>query len=455
MQQKQDYKASDLIEMIEMRNFADIRSCFNNSESADISECLQECSIKYSIPLLRMVPKEKRAEVFSYLPIETQKELLESLPDIVVESILNKMEPVDRNHLLEDLPEEVRVNKIAMLDPDERSMAWKLLSYPEDSVGRIMSPEFLAIDKDITVRDALADLRWRSAKIRETLLHHILVVDCNGELQGHLNLATLVTCDPDTLKVSELADSIPYSISALDDEGVAVDYFRKYDRPYVPVVNEHNLLVGIVEADDIFDVAEEEATEDIQSFGGQASLEDSYLQTPIHVLLRKRGSWLAMIFLLMMFTANVLQVYEASFEMKFILIFLPLIISSGGNSGSQAASLIIRGLAVKDITLNDWKKVFKREAIIGLGLGLLLGLLGFVRVVFLGDHGLLAGSVIGASLIAVVIFGALVGSMLPFMLKALKLDPAVSSSPAIASLVDIFGIFMLFNIAIQFAKILG
>ncbi|SME90515.1 magnesium transporter [Pseudobacteriovorax antillogorgiicola] len=451
----EELTAESLTQYMDSKNFEEIRSAFKSMEIADISEILQDLDLSYTIAFFRMIPKDRRSEVFSYLPFERQREMLEKLPQIVAVNVLNEMEPVDRTQLLEELPEDVRVKKIAMLDPEERNMAWQLLSYPEDSIGRLMSPEFLAIAAKMTVREALADIRWNAEKIRESLLNHIFVIDEKGRLQGHLNLASLVVADPGSKKVSELVDPTPYSISVYEDEGVAVDYFRKYDRPYIPVVDNDGVLVGIVEADDIFDVAEEEATEDIQAFGGQASLEDSYLHTPMTTLFKKRGGWLATIFLMMMFTANVLQAYEDSFALKFIIIFLPLIISSGGNSGSQAASLIIRGLAVKDINLSDWAKVLRREIVMGLGLGIVLGALGYWRVVWIGDHGLGAGIAIGFSLVAVVTFGAVAGSMLPFILKGMKLDPAVSSSPVIASLVDIFGIFILFNIAIIISKYMG
>lgn len=449
MANENSLSSEQIMSLLQAKDYDKVRHLFRTVEAADIGEILDEVSLDSCIPLYRMVPKDRRSEVFSYFKQERQVELLEKLPKIVSVKILNEMEPVDRTQFLEELPEEDRSKQISLLEPGERNMAWKLLSYPEDSIGRLMSPEFVAISFDMTVKEALAFIRWNGEKIRESLLHYIFVVDGEGKLKGYLNLASLVMADPGSIKVSDLLDSTVDALSAYEDEGVAVDYFRKYDRPYIPVVDHREILVGVVESDDVFDVAEEEATEDIQAFGGQASLEESYLHTPMFTLFRKRGGWLASIFLMMMFTANVLQAYEESFALKFVLIFLPLIISSGGNSGSQAASLIIRGLAVKDMEVSDWLTVLKRELVMGFGLGLVLGLLGFCRVVVFGDHGIMAGITISLSLISVVTFGAVAGSMLPFILKAMKLDPAVSSSPVISSLVDIFGIFILFNIALQ------
>ena len=448
------YSAREIKVLMDSKDYKGLRDLLASIEVADISEIFDDLELSYSIALFRMAPKDRRTEVFSFLSFDKQQNMLARLPQQVVANILNEMEPVDRTQLLEDLPEDVRSKKISLLEPDERIMAWQLLSYPEDSIGRLMSPEFVAVNHNMTVIEALDHIRWNSEKIRESLLNHIFVVDDAGRLEGHLNLSRLVLADPRSLKVSELLEPKIHAVSVNEDEGAAVDYFRKYDRPYIPVVDDGGILVGMIEADDIFDVAEEEATEDIQAFGGQASLEESYLQTPVFTLFRKRGGWLATIFLMMMFTANVLKAYEDSFALQFVLIFLPLIISSGGNSGSQAASLIIRGLAVRDIEMDDWVKVLRREIIMGLCLGLVLGFLGFIRVVWIGDHGLLAGISISLSLVSVVTFGAVAGSMLPFILKGMKLDPAVSSSPVIASLVDIFGIFILFNIAIYLSKIM-
>lgn len=266
---------------------------------------------------------------------------------------------------------------------------------------------------------------------------------------GNISLAALVTADPPSTLIDELMDITHESLSVTADEGLAVDYFRKFDRPFIPVVDDHQKFVGVVEPDDVFDIAEEGATEDIQAFGGQSTLEDSYFATPFHVLLRKRAGWLSLIFLMSMFTANALEHFDYAIKsMTFLVFFLPLIISSGGNSGSQAASLIIRGLAVKEMELKDWVRVFTRELMIGCGLGSLLGFLGFWRAVWIGDLDIGAGLTVALTLVSVVTFGAVTGSMLPFILKTLKLDPAVSSSPVISSVMDIFGIIVLFSIAI-------
>ncbi len=455
MDNRERLSSEELVALLQQRRFKSLRQIFRTSEIANISEAFRDLSVQHCIALFRLVPRLRRSELFSYLPFERQEELLEELPEIVVLSIINDMEPVDRTRLLEELPTDISSKLIARLDPEERLIARQLLSYPEDSVGRIMSPEFLKIPTGRSVQDALQDIRWNGVQFRENLLHNIFVVDHNQRLIGHITLAALVMADPPTQMVDELMDTTQESLLASADEGQAVDYFRRYDRPYIPIVDADQKLVGVVESDDIFDVAEEEATEDIQAFGGQSSLEDSYFQTPFLTLLRKRGGWLSVIFMMSMFTANALEYFEGTIEkMSFLVFFLPLIISSGGNSGSQAASLIIRGLAVKEMELRDWGRVLGRESLIGLGLGSMLGLLGFWRVFWVSELGASAGVTVAISLIGVVLFGAIAGSMLPFLLKSLKLDPAVSSSPVISSLVDIFGIIMLFQLALLLGRVL-
>jgi len=448
-QEKKVFTASDIQTLLEDRQFRTLRSIFKSMEIANISEVFVELELAAGIALFRMLPKEKRAILFSYLPFDRQEEMLQQLPETISANLLNDMEPVDRTSLLEDLPEEISNKLILKLNPEERKMAWQLLSYPEESVGRIMNPEFFAITSGMTVGEAIADIRWEGGKFRENLLHHIFITDSKGVLLGHIGLAALVMADPASQLVDELMDINQETLSGFADQSLAVDHFRKYDRTYIPVVDDERVMVGIVEADDVFDVAEEEATEDIQAFGGQSTLEYSYFQTPFFILIKKRGGWLGLIFLMSMFSANALEYFDATIQtMSFLVFFLPLVIASGRNSGSQAASLVIRGLAVKEMNQSDWLKVLGRELAVGASLGAFLGILGFWRAVWIGNLNYVAGFTVAFSLVIVVSFGATAGSMLPFLLKSLKLDPAVSSSPVISSLVDLFGILVLFHMAV-------
>jgi magnesium transporter len=250
-------------------------------------------------------------------------------------------------------------------------------------------------------------------------------------------------------------DSATVALAVIDDKGTAVDFFRKYDKAFSPVVDSEGILVGVLTADDVFDIAEDEATEDIQQFGGTAILEDSYFETPGWVLLRKRAGWLCALFVSELFTGTALRHYDETIaEMRYLVYFVPLVISSGGNSGSQASSLVIRGLAVREMEISDWWRVLAREIMMGLGLGLILGTIGFLRA-WTWEHNLLVAMIVGSSLVGVVLFGSVVGAVMPFWIKRMKFDPAVSSSPFIASLVDVAGIVIYFNAALWMVRSLG
>jgi len=436
------------------KNYKAIRPVLKTAEPADIGERLSELPINELVVLFRLIPRVRRAQVFAYVPFERQEDLLQSLPEAVVSTLVNDMEPDDRTRLLEDLPFEIRSQILLKLSPEERSMAWQLLSYDEDSVGRLMHPEFIAVRGEMKVSDALEYIRW-TVRDADELHSFLFVIDPTGKYKGEVSLASLILADPPSLTLDQIMDTATVALSVTDDKSVAVDFFRKYDKAFSPVVDSEGILVGVLTADDVFDIAEEEATEDIQQFGGTATLEDSYFDTPAHILLRKRAGWLCILFVGEIFTGSALRHYDAAIaEMRYLVYFVPLVISSGGNSGSQASSLVIRGLAVREMELKDWWRVFGREIVIGLGLGLILGLIGFARA-WTWEKNFVVSSIVGLSLVGTVLFGSVAGAVMPFGIKRLKMDPAVSSSPFIASLVDVAGIVIYFNVALWMARIVG
>jgi len=340
-----------------------------------------------------------------------------------------------------------------MLAPEEREVAIKLLGYPEDSVGRLMTTEYVAVRPHWTVQQALDHIR-RYGKDSETL-NVIYVVDDNWRLLDDLRIRELLLADPDT-KIEELMDGRFVALKATDDQETAVQVFRDYDRVALPVTDTEGVLLGIVTIDDVLDVAEEEATEDIQKIGGMEALEEPYISASLGTLVKKRARWLVFLFLSEMFTATAMGRFEHEIARAVVLaLFVPLIISSGGNSGSQAATLIIRAMAVGEITLRDWWRVMRREILSGLALGTILGAIGFLRVsvwqlagIFdYGPYWYLIALTIFLALIGVVLWGTLIGSMLPFLLRRLGLDPAVSSAPFVATLVDVSGIIIYFEVA--------
>jgi magnesium transporter len=340
-----------------------------------------------------------------------------------------------------------------LLSDEERKIAGSLLGYGEDTVGRLMTPYYVQVRKDWTVGETLEHIR-KVGKTAETL-NIVYVVDEIHKLIDDIRIGKFLLASPKS-RVEELMDNKFVALLDTMDEEEAVQIFRQYDRSALPVITENGILVGIVTADDILDVAEAEATEDIQKFGGLEALELPYLETPFLQMIKKRVGWLIILFLGQMLTASAMGRFEDEIERAVILaLFIPLIISAGGNCGSQAATLIIRAMALKELNLKDWWYVMRREIFSGLFLGLILGAIGFARIAFwqefgffdYTEHWLLVGLTIFLSLVAIVMWGTISGSMIPFVLRWFGFDPATSSAPFIATLVDVTGIVIYFSIA--------
>ena len=335
--------------LLDYRDYRTLRLIFKDSEAADIGEIFSELDISECIVLFRLVPRLRRPDLFSYLEIERQEELLEEFPDVIVSKLLNEMEPDNRTRLLESVSEAVRNKVLLRMNPEERQVAARLLSYPEGSVGRIMTSDCLSLNYKMRVSEALEYIHW-STSVPVDYLHHLFVVGDDGYLMGEVSLASLVVCDPVSKPIVEIMRRNYVSLLPEDEASAAVEILRKYDRYHIPVVDDKKLLLGLVTADDLFDVAEEEATEDIQQFGGQGALEESYFQTPILTMLKKRVGWLAFLFVGGFISVSVLQNYQDQLsKWGFLTAFLTIIISTGGNSGTQAASLIIRGFAINEL----------------------------------------------------------------------------------------------------------
>jgi len=362
------------------------------------------------------------------------------------------MDPDDRTSLLEELPANVIQHMLSLLSPEERLVASQLLGYEEDSVGRLMTPDFVRIRSNWTVERALQHIR-RYGKDSETM-SMIYVIDQDGRLIDDLRIRQFLLAAPET-PISDIMDERFVSLKATDNREMAVEVFKDTDLIALPVVDKDNVLLGIVTVDDILDVAEEEATEDIQKIGGSEALDEPYMKIPIPKMVRKRATWLIILFLSEMLTATAMGKFENEIAKAVVLsIFVPLVISSGGNSGSQASTLIIRAMALGEVGLRDWWRVMRREILSGLALGGILGIIGFIRIstwalVFhsYGQYWLLLAFTVGLALIGIVLWGSLAGSMLPFLLRRIGLDPATSSAPFVATLVDVSGLIIYFTVA--------
>jgi magnesium transporter len=440
--------------MIDARNFGALRELFKEWPPADLAEVILDMDENDRVIIFRLLPHTLAADVFEYLDIDAQQELLRAMAHEQVVAILNEMSPDDRTALLEEMPSAAARQLIKLLTPEERRIAQALLGYPEGSVGRLMTPDFIAVHDEWTVKEVLDYVR-ENGQDTETL-NVIYVVDDRGKLIDDLRIREFLL-KPLTVKVGEIRDQTFVALRVNDSQEEALNAFRKYDRVALPVIDSSGVLVGIVTSDDMLDVAEEEATEDIQKLGGMEALDEPYTTIPLLRMVKKRATWLIILFLGEMLTATAMQGYNGEIEKAAILaMFLPLIISSGGNSGSQATTLVIRAMALGELRLRDWFRVVRKELLSGFSLGLILGGIGFLRIavwqyLHIYDYGRyhwLVGLTVGASLVGVVLWGTLSGAMLPFLLRRCGLDPATSSAPFVATLVDVTGLLIYFNVAL-------
>jgi magnesium transporter len=443
----------EIRELIAERNFGALREIFREWPPADVAEVILDLPEDEQVIIFRLLPNALAADVFEYLEAEPQQQLLHAMAHEQVVAILNEMSPDDRTALLEEMPSAAARQLIKLLTPDERRIAQALLGYPEDSVGRLMTPDFIAIHDDWTVKEVLDHIR-EFGRDSETL-NVIYVVDDRGKLIDDLRMREFLLRPLDAT-VADFRDRTFVALKVNDSQEEALNAFRKYDRVALPVVDRNEVLVGIVTSDDMLDVAEEEATEDIQKFGGMEALDEPYMRISLLRMVRKRAGWLIILFLGEMLTASAMGYYEGEIAKAVVLaLFLPLIISSGGNSGSQASTLIIRAMALGEVTLRDWFRVMRKEIMAGLLLGCVLGMIGFMRVAvwsqfssIYGPHWLLVALTVGCALVGVVLWGSLSGSMLPFILRRVGADPATSSAPFVATLVDVTGLIIYFSIAL-------
>ncbi len=443
----------EIEELIAGRRWDELREALGALHPADLAEIIIDLPPEDEAIIFRVLPRALASEVFAHLPVEHQEGLLQSLSGDQMRQLLEHMSPDDRAHLLEELPAEVTRRLLAALSPQELSMTRELLGYPPHAAGRYMTPEYVWLPPDLTAAEALEHVR-KFGRGKETL-NVLYILDADGKVLEDLRLGSLVLADP-AMKISDIHDRALITIPATMDREEVVKTFEKYDRFALPVTDDDGQMLGMITIDDVLDVATAEATEDIQKIGGSGALAAPYLEVALPTMIRKRGSWLSVLFLGEMLTATAMGYFEHQIARAVVLaMFVPLIISSGGNSGSQASTLIIRSLALAELGLRDWFRVFRKEIASGATLGAWLGLIGFLRVAMwqrlelfdYGPHYLLIGITVWVSLIGVVTFGTLAGSMLPFLLRRLGLDPATSSAPFVATLVDVTGLVIYFGVA--------
>lgn len=444
----------EVLNLLENDNDRQLKVYLNELNISDVEELIDDLP-QHAVKFIETLSTKRAVNVFRILDFPTQERIIKKLQSNKLTEIIRQMPPDDRTSLFGELKGEA-VKKLLVLLPDnDRKEALNLLGYQEDSVGRLMTPDFIAVKTDWTVSRVLSHIR-RYGKNSETI-DVVYVIDKEGVLLDDIRIREILLADPDA-RIGQLTDNRLISLNVNDPQEEAINIFKMNNRVALPVVDDQNTLLGIVTVDDILWIAHEEYTEDMHMMGGTQALDEPYLDVPVFELYKKRVVWLIVLFFGELLTIMAMSNFENEIAKVVILAtFIPLIISSGGNSGSQAATLIIQAMALGEVTIKDWWRVMRREIFSGIFLGTTLCLLSFGVIAAwhfmmpsFSEHYVLIGLVVGCSLVGVVLWGTLMGSMLPLLLKKLGADPAASSTPFVATLVDVTGLLIYFSFALLF-----
>jgi magnesium transporter len=447
----------EIQELLEKENDKALKQYLDQLNISDVEELIDELP-QYAAKFIETLSLNRAVNVFRILDFPTQERIIKKLSGNKLNQIIKDLPPDDRTALFSELKGDVVKKMITLLPPEERKESLALLGYKEDSIGRLMTPDYIAVKPEWSITRVLAHIR-RYGKNSETI-DVVYVIDKEGVLLDDIRIREVLLADPEAI-IGELTDKRFIALKANDPQEDAINIFRMNNRVALPVVDENNILLGIVTVDDILWIANEEYTEDMHKIGGTEALDEPYLDIPILKLVKKRAGWLIVLFLGEMLTATAMQHFEIELEKAVVLsLFIPLIMSSGGNSGSQASTLIIQAMALGEVTIAEWWRVMRRELVSGALLGIILGTIGFIRIVTwqelhlynYGPHWFLIAATIFFTLVGIVLWGSLIGSMMPIILKKLKLDPATSSAPFVATMVDVTGIVIYFSVAVLILK---
>ena len=427
------------------------------ADLADVAEALPRERVA---DLLSALPSERAADVLEYLNEDLRSEVLEAMSTGQAAELVTQMTPDDRADVLEELEEETADEILSEIPEQEREETERLLAYEPESAGGLMTTEFVSVSEDSRVEEALAAVRRIARGGRREAMHAIYATDTEGRVKGVMSLHELLAA-PEGAFVRDVAWEEVVSVSPTADREEVAQLTQDYDLVAVPVVDDEHHILGVVTVDDVIDALVEEHTEDVQRFGGMEALDEPYMQIGFWRMIKKRAGWLCALFVSEMLTASAMQHFQVELDKAVVLtLFIPLVMSSGGNSGSQATSLIIRAMALGEVRLRDWWRIASRELPAGIVLGAILGLIGFVRIITwqrlgiwsYGEHYMLLAVTVAFALTGIVAFGSLAGSMLPFVLKRVGFDPASASAPFVATLVDVTGLSIYFYVALFFLR---
>ncbi|MCK9506894.1 MAG: magnesium transporter [Pigmentiphaga sp.] len=435
---------TDFQHLIDNKDWKTLKDTLNTYDSNQIAELIEDCSEGEEIIYFRLLGRMQAKDVFQLLSHDIQEQIIEGLANRVqtLSNLLNDIEPDDRTAFFEELPGTVTQRLMQLLSPEERNITTQLLGYPEDSIGRLMTPEYVAVKPHFTIEETFNHIR-KFGRDSETL-NVIYIVSDDWKLIDDLRIKELILAYP-TKKIEDLMDSRFVALDVMDDQETAIKAFSDYDRVALPVVNDEGILLGIVTVDDIMDVAEEESTEDFHKFGSFQSAISNPLKERVGELYKNRIVWLMVLVFVNVFSGAAMSSFEEMIATFVSLVFfLPLLIDSGGNAGSQSATLMIRSLAIGDVELSDWYKLIGKELLVSLFLGLTMAV-GVAAIASFRSPEIIW--VVSLTMILIVMTGSLIGMLLPFIFTKLKLDPATASAPLITSIADICGVLIYFSVA--------
>ena len=429
--------------LLDARRWKEVRDRIEELPAQDIAELILKLEKSQRIFLFKILPRPRASEVFSYLSAESQDTLLRDMTDHEVREIVASLTPDDRTALLQELPAEATQRLLELLPAGAQRETRELLGYPPETVGRLMTPDYIAVRADWSVERSLQHIRGQ--RERAETVNVIYVTDRDGRLLDALTIRRFIVADPET-RVEELMDHHVTSVAATEDRERAVETVQRYDLTALPVVDSEGILVGTVTPDDVMDVAEAEATEDFQKVGGVGVLNFSMRDASLKLLYQRRVGWLVLLVFINMFGGEIIAAYEETIEAVVVLVtFLPLVVDTGGNAGTQSATLMVRALATGDVTSRDWLRLWLKEAGVAIALGVTVAVAVWALGLYRG--GMEIAWVVAFAMAAVVFMGSMVGMLLPFVLARFNLDPATASAPLITSLADIVGILIYFAIA--------
>lgn len=437
---------SELIQQLLIKkDYISLKNELTELYPVDLAEIFDELSQDERVILFRLLKKDQAAEVFSHLGAQQRRDLVSNINVNLLKSILDELYFDDKIDFLEEMPANFVKNVIAQSLPEERNLINQFLSFPENSAGSLMTIEFVGLRSDMTVRQALACIKQTG--LDKESIYTCYVLDNTRRLEGIVSLRRLVVSDDEKLIHDIMADDVVLA-EVTDDQEQVAELFKKYDLIAMPVVDKEKRLVGIITIDDIMDVIEQENTEDFYKMAAMASTDEEYLEAGVFKLARRRIVWLLVLMISATFTGGIIAHYESLLSTAVVLaVFIPMLMSSGGNAGSQSSTLIIRGIALGEVSLSDWGKVMWKEFRVSLIVGLLLAGVNFTRMLLLGQGTLPVMLTVSTALLFTIVAAKLIGGMLPIFAKTLGMDPAIMASPLISTIVDAFSLFIYFTIA--------